>query len=162
MFFLCSLTGEIWLTEAIFSTALTSHSITPLQGINRSVTEQSYYMERWRASSPEEAEKTELFSLPVVEVLVPVSLYGCHMYMMIHGSSFYNRLLAGECDSRWLSSHWATGWYESAHECLLVQPDIFLIKTWSRVCFRSPLCMLKTLSTGVRICCPCLPPGFHK
>lgn len=60
------------------------------------------------------------------------------MYMMIHGSSFYNRLLAGECDSRWLSSNGATGWYESAHECLLVQLDIFLIKTLSCVCFHYP------------------------
>lgn len=47
----------------------------------------------------------EQFALIVVGVLVPVSLYGCNMYMMIHGSSFYNRLLAGECDSRWPSSN---------------------------------------------------------
>lgn len=69
---------------------------------------------------------------------------------MIHDSSFYNRLLAGECDSRWLSSNWATGCYESAHECLLVQPDIFLIKTSGCVCFASPSASWKTwaLSSG--------------
>lgn len=68
------------------------------------------------------------FSLPVVEVLVPVNLYGCNMYLMIRGLSFYNRLLAGECDSRWLSSNRAAGWYESAHEYLLVQTLLFLKK----------------------------------
>lgn len=94
----------------------------------------------------------ELFSPPIVVVLVPVSLYGCSMYMTICGSSFYNRLLAEECDSRWLSSSWATGWYESAHECLLVRSDIFLIKTSSRICFCEPLRELKNLSTLVRIC----------
>lgn len=65
------------------------------------------------------------FSLPVVEVLVPVNLYGCNMYLMIRGLSCYNRLLAGECDSRWLSSNRAAGWYESAHEYLLVQTLLF-------------------------------------
>lgn len=65
------------------------------------------------------------FSLPVVEVLVPVNLYGCNMYLMIRGLSCYNRLLAGECDSRWLSSNRAADWYESAHEYLLVQTLLF-------------------------------------
>lgn len=92
-------------------------------------------MEQWKARSPEQpalstaAESCrKLLSLPAAEVLVPVSPYGCNMYMTIHGSSFYNRLLAGECDSRWLSSNWATGWYESANEYLLVQTNIFFLE----------------------------------
>lgn len=81
------------------------------------------------------------------------------MYMAIHGSSFYNGLLAGECDSRWLSSSWATRCYESTHECLLVQPDIFLIKTTSLVCFRLQLCRLKNLRYSARDL-PVFAPGM--